>query len=84
MSIKRSCEQKKDRLGKVRRVIVLQADHIGTSMVSHQIPAKKDTVKQSIAGEKQHKEGKKNTQEVSARHCQKKRKTSYKKHRKQH
>jgi hypothetical protein len=52
MSIKRSCEQKKDHLGKVRRAIALQADHIGTSMVSHRIPAKKDTAKQSIAREK--------------------------------
>jgi hypothetical protein len=33
--------------------------------------------------EKQHKQGKKNTQEVSARHYQMKRKTSYRKHQKQ-
>jgi hypothetical protein len=39
-------------LGKVRRAIAHQADHIGTSMVRHQILAKKDTANQSIAGEK--------------------------------
>jgi hypothetical protein len=83
ISTKRSCKQKKASLGKVRRAIAHQADHIGMSTMGYRIPANKDTANQSIAREKQHKEGKKNTQEVSARHYQMKRKTSYRKHRKQ-
>jgi hypothetical protein len=75
--------EKKTSLGKVRRAITHQADHIGTNTVRHRIPAKKDILNQSIAGEKQHGEGNKNVQEVSARHYQTKRKTSYRKHQKQ-
>jgi hypothetical protein len=82
ISTKRNCEQKKVSLGKVRRAVAHQADHIGASTVRHRIPAKKGTANQSIAEEKQYEEGKKNTQEVSARHYQMKRKTSYKKHQK--
>jgi hypothetical protein len=73
INTKRSCEHRKASLGKVRRAIAYQADHIGTSIVRHWIPAKKDTVNQSIAGEKQHYEEKKNMQEVSAHHYQMKR-----------
>jgi hypothetical protein len=83
ISTKRSCEQRKESLGNVRNAIAHQADHIGTSIVSHRILAKKDTANQSIAGEKHHEEEKKNVQEVSARHYQMKRKTSYRKHWKQ-
>jgi hypothetical protein len=80
---KKKLQEKKASLGKVKRAISHQVDHIRASMVKHRIPAKKDIANQSIAGEKQHEEGKKNTQEVSVRHHQMKRKTSCRKHRKQ-
>jgi hypothetical protein len=49
---KKLLAEKKASLGKVRRAIAHQADHIGASMERHRIPAKKDTVNQSIVGEK--------------------------------
>jgi hypothetical protein len=52
ISTKRSREQKKASLEKVRRATTHQAGHIGTNTVRHQIPAKKDITNQSIAGEK--------------------------------
>jgi hypothetical protein len=59
ISTKRNCEQKKVSLGKVRRAVAHQADHIGAGIVRHRIPAKIGTANQSIAGENQYEEGKK-------------------------
>jgi hypothetical protein len=68
ISTKRNCEQKRTSLGKVRRATAHQVDHIGTNIARHHIPAKNDITNQSIVGEKQHEEGKKNAQEVSTHH----------------
>jgi hypothetical protein len=80
---KKKLRAEKTSLGKFRKATTHQAGHIGTNTVRHRIPARKDIMNQSIVGEKQHEEGKKNALEVSARHYQTKRKTSYIKHQKQ-
>jgi hypothetical protein len=80
---KKSCEQKKASSEKVTRATTHQAGHTGTNTARYLIPAKKDISNQSIAGERQHGEGRKTVQEVSAHHYQTKRKTSYRKCQKQ-
>jgi hypothetical protein len=80
---KKKLRVEKTSSGKVRRATSHQAGHTGTNKARHPIPAKKDISNQSIAGERQHGEGRKTVQEVSAHHYQTNRKTSYSKRQKQ-